>query len=160
MGGIVAVNRLADTVNVNTKVIILLTDGVRIGGKYSPVDAANAAKQLNVRVYSIGVGSESNTPIPVVDKNGRKIFELDPRISFDETMLKEVANLTGGQYFKATSKEKLSEIYQQIDQIEKQKFEVDITQRYDEHFFYFALIGFILLLIEILLTNTIFRSLT
>ena len=75
-------------------------------------------------------------------------------------MLKEVANLTGGQYFKATSKEKLSEIYQQIDQIEKQKFEVDITQRYDEHFFYFALIGFILLLIEILLTNTIFRSLT
>ena len=159
-GLFLAVNRLADTVNVNTKVIILLTDGVRIGGKYSPVDAANAAKQLNVRVYSIGVGSESNTPIPVVDKNGRKIFELDTRISFDETMLKEVANLTGGQYFKATSKEKLSEIYQQIDQIEKQKFEVDITQRYDEHFFYFALIGFILLLIEILLTNTIFRSLT
>lgn len=159
-GLFMAVNRLADTVNLSTKVIILLTDGVRIGGKYSPVDAANAAKQLNIRVYTIGVGTEANAPIPVIDKNGRRIFELDPRISFDEPMLKDVSNLTGGQYFKADSKEKLSEIYQQIDQIEKQKFEVDITQRYDEHFFYFALAGLLLIVLEIILTNTKFRSLT
>lgn len=159
-GLFMAVNRLSDTVSMNTKVIILLTDGVRIGGNFSPVDAANAAKQLNIRVYTIGVGTDSNAPIPVVDKNGRRIFELDPRISFDEPMLKDVAQLTGGQYFKATSKEKLSDIYSEIDKIEKQKFEVDITQRYDEHYFYFALIGFILLLTEIILTNTVFRTLT
>ncbi len=159
-GLFMAVNRLSDTANVNTKVVILLTDGVRIGGNFSPIDAANAAQQLNIRTYTIGVGTESSTPIPVVDKNGRRIFELDPRISFDESVLKEVATITGGQYFKATSKEKLTEIYKEIDTIEKQKFEVDITQRYDEHFFYFALVGLILLITEIVLTNTIFRSLT
>lgn len=159
-GLFMAVNRLSDTVGLATKVIILLTDGVRIGGNFSPIDAANAAQQLNIRTYTIGVGTESSTPIPVVDKNGRRIFELDPRISFDEPMLQEVAKITGGQYFKANSKEKLSSIYKEIDTIEKQKFEVNITQRYDEHYFYFALIGLILLVTEIILSNTIFRSLT
>jgi len=159
-GLFMAVNRLADTANLNTKVVILLTDGVRIGGNFSPIDAANAAQQLNIRTYTIGVGTESSVPIPVVDKNGRRIFELDPRISFDESVLKEVASITGGQYFKATSNEKLTDIYKEIDTIEKQKFDVDITQRYDEHFFYFALIGLLLLITAIVLTNTIFRSLT
>lgn len=159
-GLFMAVNRLADTSNLSTKVIILLTDGVRMGGKFSPLDAANAAKQLNIRVYTIGVGSETNTPIPVVDKNGRRVFDLDPRISFDETTLKEIANITGGTYFKATSKEKLSEVYSEIDTIEKQKIDVDITRRYDEQFHLFALAGFILLLFELILTHTIFRSVT
>jgi len=159
-GLFMAVNRLADTANLNTKVVILLTDGVRIGGNFSPIDAANAAQQLNIRTYTIGVGTESSVPIPVVDKNGRRIFDLDPRISFDESVLKEVASITGGQYFKATSNEKLTDIYKEIDTIEKQKFDVDITQRYDEHFFYFALIGLLLLITAIVLTNTIFRSLT
>jgi len=159
-GLFMAVNRLADTTKLSTKVIILLTDGVRMGGKFSPIDAANAAKQLNIRVYTIGVGSETNMPIPVVDKNGRRVFDLDPRISFDETTLKEIADITGGTYFKATSKEKLTEIYKEIDTIEKQKIEVDITRRYDEQFHLFALAGLILLLIELILTFTIFRSVT
>ncbi len=159
-GLFMAVNRLSDTTNINGKVIILLTDGVRMGGKFSPVDAANAAKQLNIRVYTIGVGSESDRPIPVLDKNGRMVFELDPRISFDDEPLKEVAGLTGGQYFKATSKEKLVEIYKEIDQIEKHKIDVDITRRYDEQFYYFALAGIILIMIELSLRYTIFRTLT
>ena len=159
-GLFMAVNRLADTTNLSTKVIILLTDGVRMGGKFSPIDAANAAKQLNIRVYTIGVGSETNMPIPVVDKNGRRVFDLDPRISFDEPTLTEIADITGGKYFKATSKEKLSEVYQEIDTIEKQKIDVDITRTYDEQFYLFALAGFILLLIELILTHTIFRSVT
>ena len=146
--------------NVQTKVIILLTDGVRIGGKYSPVDAAKAAEQLNVRVYTIGIGNASDQPIPVVDKNKRIIFNLDPNISFDEPMMKEIAAITGGTYFKATSKENLIEIYRQIDQIEKQKFEVTAQKRYDDHFFIFALIALLAIVIEIILTNTIFRSLT
>ena len=159
-GLFMAVNRLADTANLSTKVIILLTDGVRMGGKFSPIDAANAAKQLNIRVYTIGVGTDTGMPIPVVDKNGRRIFELDPRISFDESTLKQVADITGAQYFKATSKEKLLEVYKAIDQIEKQKLQVDITQRYDEQFYYLALAGIILLMMELILRNTIFRSLT
>ena len=159
-GLFLALNRLADTNNVQTKVIILLTDGVRIGGKYSPVDAAKAAEQLNVRVYTIGIGNASDQPIPVVDKNKRIIFNLDPNISFDEPMMKEIAAITGGTYFKATSKENLIEIYRQIDQIEKQKFEVTAQKRYDDHFFIFALIALLAIVIEIILTNTIFRSLT
>lgn len=159
-GLFMAVNRLADSTNINSKVIILLTDGVRTGGQFSPLDAANGAKQLNIRVYTIGVGTESDRPIPVVDKNGRMIFELDPRISFDEPTLKQVAELTGGQYFKANSKEKLNEIYQQIDTIEKHKIDVNITERFDDKFYFFALAGIILLMVEIFLRYTVFRTLT
>lgn len=159
-GLFMAVNRLADTTNPSQKVIILLTDGVRIGGKFSPLDAANGAKQLNMRVYTIGIGTNTDRPIPVVDKNGRRVFELDPRISFDAPMLQEVAKMTGGSYFEADSKEKLVEIYQEIDKIEKQRFSVDVTRRYDEHFFWFAMGGLICILLEIILSKTVLRTLT
>jgi len=159
-GLFMAVNRLADSTNPGQKVIILLTDGVRIGGKFSPLDAAQAAKQLNIRVYTIGVGSKSNSPIPVVDKNGRRIFELDPRISYDEPMMQEIAQMTGGTHFKASSPESLIDVYQEIDKIEKQKIAVDITRRNEEHYFYFALVAVILLFAEMLLSHTLFRSLT
>ncbi|MFN3940295.1 MAG: vWA domain-containing protein [Chitinophagales bacterium] len=159
-GLFMAVNRLLDTTQLNTKVIILLTDGVRTAGEYSPNDAADAAAQLNIRVYTIGVGSETNRPIPVVDKSGRMLYELDPKISFDEAALKEIAQSTGGLYFRATSKEKLTEIYNEIDKIERQKVEVDVTQRYEEKFYLFALLAFAFLLIELILAHTLFRSLT
>jgi len=159
-GLFMAVSRLSDTTHISTKVIILLSDGVRTAGKFSPIDAANAAKQLSMRVYTIGVGSETNRPIPVVDKNGRAIYELDPRISFDEPTLVEVSKITGGQYFRVTTKEKLSDVYREIDQIEKQKMQVDITKRYDEQFHYFALAGILFLLMELILANTLFRTLT
>lgn len=159
-GLFMAVNRLADTNNLSTKVIILLTDGVRMGGKFSPIDAANAAKQLNIRVYTIGAGTNTGMPIPVLDKNGRRVFELDPRISFDESTLKQIADITDAQYFNATSKEKLIDVYKEIDEIEKQKLQVDITERYDEQFYYLALAGIILLMLELILKNTVFRSLT
>ncbi|HPE98151.1 MAG: VWA domain-containing protein [Chitinophagales bacterium] len=158
-GLFMAVNRLADTTQLNTKVVILLTDGVRTAGEFSPLDAANAAAQLNIRVYTIGVGSKSNAPIPVVDKNGRNIYDLDPRISFDEESLQQIADITGGQYFRATSKEKLKEVYREIDSIEKQKVEVSVTRRYDERFHIFALIAIIALMFELLLRFTIFKSL-
>lgn len=159
-GLFMAVNRLLDTTQLNTKVIILLTDGVRTAGEFSPTDAADAAAQLNIRVYTIGVGSETNRPIPVVDKSGRMIYELDPKISFDEQALKDIAQSTGGLYFRATTKEKLNEIYKEIDKIERQKVEVDVTQRYEEKFYLFALLAFAFLLLELLLSHTIFRSLT
>ncbi|HMU68661.1 MAG TPA: VWA domain-containing protein [Chitinophagales bacterium] len=159
-GLFMAVNRLADSTNISQKVIILLTDGVRVGGKFSPLDAANGAKELNMRVYTIGIGTNTNSPIPVFDKNGRHIFDLDPRISFDAPMLKNVASITGGSYFEADSKEKLTDIYQQIDKIEKTKFSMDISRRYDEHFYWFAVGGLICILLEVILSKTIFRTLT
>lgn len=159
-GLFMAINRLVDTTHLTTKVIILLTDGVQNRGNYSPVDAANAAKQLNIRVYSIGVGTNSNRPIPILDKNGNMISELDPRNSFDRETLKQIADVTGGEYFTANSREKLKEVYNEIDKIEKQKLEVDITTRYDEKFYPFALAGIILLLTELILANTVFRTLT
>ncbi|MBP7400419.1 MAG: VWA domain-containing protein [Chitinophagales bacterium] len=159
-GLFMAVNRLRDTTQLSTKVIILLTDGVRTAGEFSPQDAAYAAAQLNIRVYTIGVGSETTSPIPVVDKSGRMIFELDPRISFDEPSLKEIAEITGGLYFRATSKEKLTEIYKEIDKIERQKVEVNVTKRYEEKFYLFAVLAFVCLLLEMMLSKTIFRTLT
>lgn len=159
-GLFMAVNRLVDTTQLNTKVIILITDGVRTAGEFAPLDASEAAKQLNIRVYTIGVGSKTNRPIPVVDKNGRQIYELDPQSAFDETTLKQIAETTGGQYFRATSKEKLSEIYHEIDQLEKQKIDVNISKRFDEKFYPFAFAAIIFLFIEILLSLTIFKTVT
>ncbi len=159
-GLFMAVNRLADTTNLSTKVIILLSDGVRTAGKFSPIDAANAAQQLDMRVYTIGVGSETDRPIPVVDRRGRIMYELDPRISFDEATLKQIADITGAQYFKATTKEKLIEVYNEIDKIEKQKMQTDVTKRYDERFHPFAWAGIIFLLLELIFRNTVFRTVT
>lgn len=158
-GLFMSVGRLVDTTQLNTKVIILLTDGVRTAGEFSAVDAAQAASQLNIRVYTIGVGSRSQMPIPVVDKNGRNIYDLDPRISFDETTLKEIAETTGGIYFRADSRDKLSEIYREIDRIEKQKVEVNITERYTEKYYLFVWVALGLLLLEFLLSNTLLRTL-
>lgn len=158
-GLFMSVGRLVDTTQLNTKVIILLTDGVRTAGEFSAVDAAKAASQLNIRVYTIGVGSRTQQPIPVIDKNGRNIYDLDPRISFDEEVLQEIATTTGGLYFRADSKQRLSEIYKEIDAIEKQKVEVNVTQKYTEKYYLFAWIALAALLLEILFSNTIFRSL-
>jgi len=159
-GLFMAINRLADTTLKTSKVIILLTDGVRVGGKFSPLDAAQAAKQLNIRIYTIGVGARSDVPIPVVDKNGRRIFELDPRISYDAPMMQKVAEMTGGKFFEAPDSEKLKEVYTEIDAIEKQKISVDITERYDEHYFYLLIAALSLLVLEFILSKTLLRTLT
>lgn len=159
-GLFMAVSRLADTTQLNTKVIILLTDGVRNAGEFAPTDAASAAKQLNIRIYTIGIGSDANSPIPLITGSGQHLGDLDPRESFDAPTLQDIAETTGGKYFHATNKEKLESIYKEIDQIEKQKIEVNISKRYDEKFYPFAIAGIILLLLEIILANTVFRTLT
>ncbi|MBC8047697.1 MAG: VWA domain-containing protein [Fimbriimonadaceae bacterium] len=159
-GLFMAVTRLTDTTQLNTKVIILITDGVRTAGEFAPLDASEAAKQFNIRVYTIGIGSRTNQPVPVVDKNGRIMYELDPQSSFDETTMQQIADNTGGKYFRATTKESLSEIYKEIDAIEKQKVETTITKRYDEKFYPFAFAAILFLLIEIILANTLFRTVT
>jgi Ca-activated chloride channel family protein len=94
------------------------------------------------------------------DKNGRLLGHLRPQDSFDEATLKEVASETGGRYFRATSKEKLGEIYKEIDKMEKEKIDVNVTKRENEKFYPFAILAAILLMLEVLIGNTILRTLT
>jgi Ca-activated chloride channel family protein len=153
-------NRLIDSTALQSKVIILLTDGVQTAGEFAPLDAARAASDLGIRIYTIGIGSRSSRNIPVLDKRGQKIFELDPQNSLDEETMTQIAELTGGQYFRATSTDKLREIYDQIDQLEKEKIDVNVSQRYQEKFYPFAWMAVLLLLVEILLAQTVFRTAT
>ena len=155
-----SLNRIIDTTALQSKVVILLTDGVQTAGEFAPIDAARAASDMDVRIYTIGIGSISDSKIPVRDKSGRIMFELDPKTSFDEPTLQEVAEMTGGKYFRATSKAKLRSIYEEIDKLEKEKIEVNVSKRYSEKFYPFAWLAALFILLEILLGQTILRTTT
>ena len=117
MGLATAVNRIKDSKS-RSKVIILLTDGVNNRGDVGPVTAAEIAASFGIRVYTIGVGSHGNAPVPLQDAFGRTVTRNMP-VEIDEDVLKRIAETTGGTYFRATDNNKLREIYQQIDQMEK-----------------------------------------
>lgn len=151
-----AVSRIKDS-EAKSKVIILLTDGVNNRGEIHPLTAAEIAKSFDVRVYTIGVGSRGMAPYPVNTVFGQQVQDMEVKI--DEEMLQEIANTTGGQYFRATDKEKLRDIYEEIDQMEKTKIEVKEYSKRSEEFLPFALLALAFLLAEILLKNTVLRSL-
>ncbi|MEI6122801.1 MAG: VWA domain-containing protein [Bacteroidota bacterium] len=139
-----------------SKVIILLTDGINNTGSLDPQTAAEIAKKFGIRVYTIGIGTLGKAPMPFPTSFGVQYQNVDVQI--DETLLKQVAEKTGGQYFRATNKEKLEQIYNQIDKLEKSK--IDVTKynnRHDEYFI-FVLIAVGLLLLEIFLRYTIFKK--
>ncbi len=159
MGLATAVNRLRES-KVKSKVIILLTDGVNNQGKIHPITAAEIAKQFNIRVYTIGVGTngKAKTPVAIDPFTNKYIYDYVD-VEIDEKTLTDIADMTGGQYFRATDNQKLKEIYEQIDQLEKDKiktieYEVDLPEKS----FPFLLIGFILILLEFLLRSTLFKS--
>jgi Ca-activated chloride channel family protein len=154
-----AVTRLMDSTAVESKVIILLTDGVQNAGHSNPLDVATAASQLGMRVYTVGIGSR-NERVEMRDRRGAFLGYLNPEMSLDEEVLKEIAERTGGRYYRATSNSKLREIYEEIDQLEKQKIEVSVARRYQDKFYPFAFLAAGFLFLEILLGQTIFRSLT
>lgn len=151
-----AVNRLKDS-QAKSKVIILLTDGSNNRGDIAPVTAAELAKTFGIRVYTIGVGSYGMVNIPVQTPLGMQYQQMES--AFEEQPLKDIASMTGGQYFRATDNEKLRSIYQEIDQLEKTKINVKEYNKKNEEFFLFALIGFLLLLAEVALRNIYFRKL-
>ncbi len=139
-----------------SKVIILLTDGINNTGSLDPQTAAEIAKKFGIRVYTIGVGTMGKAPYPFQTSFGIQYQNIDVQI--DENLLKQVAETTGGKYFRATNKEKLEQIYNQIDKLEKSK--IDVTKynnRHDEYFI-FTLVAIGLLLLEILLRYTIFKK--
>ena len=157
MGIVNAVNRLRDS-KAKSKVIILLTDGVNNRGEVDPVTASNIAAAIDVKIYTIGAGSQGTALYPVNDPLLGKRFVPMP-VEIDEDVLKQIAANTKGRYFRATDTKKLSEIYAEIGELEKTKIEVKEFTQYDEYFHFFLLIGLGLFILEMILTNSIFRKL-
>lgn len=157
MGLATSVNRLKDS-KAKSKVAILLTDGENNSGEVDPLTAASLAKEFNIRVYTIGVGTKGMARTPIrYDGRGGFIFDRVP-VSIDEDLLKQIAQETGGQYFRATDNEKLSAIYQEIDQLEKTKLQEIKFYTYDEKFDLFALWALGLFAFEIVLRYTLLRN--
>ncbi len=157
MGLATAINRIKDSEAIS-KVIILLTDGVNNRGEIAPATAAGIAQTYGIRVYTIGVGTQGTAPYPVQTPYG--IQYQDMPVEIDEAILRDIATRTGGKYFRATDNDKLIQVYNEIDQLEKSKIDVRQFSRKQEKYFLPALIAFCLLAFEILLRNTIFKTLT
>ncbi len=151
-----AVAHLKDS-KAKSKVIILLTDGSNNSGDISPLTAADLAENFGIRVYTIGVGSAGNTVISQQLPSGQ-IVQMKVPVEVDENSLLEIAQKTGGKYFRATSASKLSEIYKDIDKLEKTKLNVKQYMKHKEEFMSFVLAAFLILLLEILLRNTILKN--
>jgi len=156
MGLATAVNRIKES-KARSKVIILLTDGVNNRGDVGPVTAAEIAEGFGIRVYTIGVGSHGTAPVPVQDAFGRTITRNMP-VEIDEDVLRKIADTTGGSYFRATDNHKLREIYQEIDRMEKTMLDVKQFSKKREEYFPFLLAAMLILLAEILLRYTVFRT--
>lgn len=152
-----AVNRLKDS-KAKSKVIILLTDGVNNAGFVDPKTATELAKQIGIKVYTIGLGTNGTAMFPVAkDLNGKLIFRNAP-VEIDEDLLKYIASETEGQYFRATGNKKLESIYNQIDKLEKTEIEELKYYNYQERFRPLVFFAGFLVLIEMTLRFTVFRS--
>ena len=155
MGLATAVSRIKDS-KAKSKVVILLTDGENNRGAISPEKAAELASTFGVRVYTIGVGSRGTAPFPVQTVFGTQLQDMEVRI--DEDLLRKVAESTGGKYFRATDKKSLVSIYEEIDKMEKTIMEVRHYTKRTEEYWPLALAALALLLAEVVLKNTVFRS--
>lgn len=153
-----AANRLKDK-EAKTKLIVLLTDGDNNAGKVMPLTAAEAAKALGIRIYTIGAGTRGLAPYPVTDRLGRVVGHQQVQVKFDEEALKQIASISGGEYFRATDTRSLEEIFSEIDKLEKSKIEVEKIAQYTDLFPWFLIAGVSLLAVEILCSQTIWRRL-
>ena len=150
------VNRLRDT-KAKSKVIVLLTDGGENVHTPPALEAANAAKEFHVRVYTVGAGSNSREPVPVANDQGQLLGYI--RADLDEDLLKQIATVTGGQYFRAADTASLKKTYSQIDAMEKQKVETMAYEDWQELFPWFLASGLGCLLVSVALENTRLRRL-
>ncbi len=157
MGLATSVNRLKDS-PAQSKVVILLTDGVNNAGYLKPITAAEIAEEYGVKVYTIGVGSNGDALTPISRRSdGRYQFGL-ARVEIDEALLQQIAEMTGGRYFRALSEEGLEEIYAEIDQLEKTEIDVTVIRRYSEEFYRLVTLALGLLLLELVARYTFLRS--
>lgn len=146
MGLATAVNRLRES-DAKSKVIILLTDGVNNAGQIAPMSAAEIAAEYGIRVYTIGVGKRGYAPYPYVDAWGNMRYSQQ-RVEIDEQTLTDIAAKTGGEYFRATDKGSLREVYARINELEKTRIETDNYTSYNELFVGWLLWAIILLVVE------------
>lgn len=153
-----AVNGLIDDTTTKSKVIILLTDGVNNQGSIAPLEAAKIAQTYGITVYTIGIGSNNEkAPFPVQTLIGKTIQYMP--VKLDEEVLKEIASITGGKYFRATSEESLASIYKEIDQMEKSKIKVlDFKVEPPYRFHVFVILGMLLFFLPIIINKIFLRS--
>lgn len=157
MGLATSVNRLKDS-RAKSKVIILLTDGVNNSGFIDPKIASELAVEYGIKTYTIGLGTNGMALSPIgFNPNGSFRYSRQ-QVEIDEDLLREIAEVTGGKYFRATNNQKLAEIYNEINKLEKTEVEEKKYYNYDEKYRPLVLLAGILLLFEVLLRNTIFRS--
>ncbi len=154
MGLVSAISSLKESKS-KTKIIVLLTDGNNNMGDISPEEAAKIAKEFGIKIYTIGVGALNEAPYPVKTPFGIRYVKV--KVDFNEDILKEIANTTGGLYFRATDNKKMKEIFRQIDNLEKNRFKINIRITYKDKFFIPLLISFILFLLAFFLEKLIFR---
>ncbi|MGE0158134.1 MAG: VWA domain-containing protein [Gemmatimonadales bacterium] len=157
MGLATAVKRLQAS-DAASKVVILLTDGRSNSGEIGPVTAGQMAQALGIRVYTIGAGAIGTAPIPVDDPFRGRVY-MTTRVDVDEETLTEIAELTGGRYFRATDTESLEAIWDEIDQLERTEIEVENYTQYEERFPLALAFGFLLLVTEVGLAQTVARKL-
>jgi Ca-activated chloride channel family protein len=150
------VNRLKDSKS-KSKIIILLTDGVNNSGEVDPVFAAQIAKTFGIRIYTIGVGTQGEAPYPVQTPFGTR-YQMIP-VEIDESVLKQIASITGGEYFRATDNRTLKDIYDKIDKLEKSRVEITSYTNAKELFYPWLGAGLLLLVLEVGLSKSIFRRL-
>ncbi len=149
------VNRLKSS-DAKSKIMILLTDGVNNSGEIDPISAAQIAKTFDIRIYAIGVGTRGEAPYPIQTPFGTR-YQMMP-VEIDENVMKEIARITSGKYFRATSNRKLEDIYTEIDKLEKTKVEITSYRNAKELFYGWLGGGLILLLFEIGLSKTLLRK--
>jgi len=151
-----AISRIKDS-QAKSKVIILLTDGSNNRGDIDPITAAEIAKTFGIRVYTIGIGTRGKAPYPFQTAYGVQYQNID--VVIDEEPLKQIAAITGGEYYRATSNNSLKSIYNEIDKLEKTKFNVHEYSKKNEEYRTFGLIALLLLIAELLLKTTLLRRL-
>jgi len=156
MGLATSVNRLKNSEAVS-KVVILLTDGVNNRGTIGPKTAADIAVEYGIRVYTIGVGTQGMAPIQQQTPFGTRTVQMP--VEIDEAVLQDIAQKTGGQYFRATDRQKLSMIYEEIDQLEKTILDTQDYSSREEEYFPFLLAGLLLILMDVILAQTVLKTL-
>jgi Ca-activated chloride channel family protein len=153
-----AINRLKDS-KAKSRIVILLTDGVNNSGTIDPRMAADIAKEYGIKVYTIGIGTNGTAPFPYAKdpRSGQFLFRNMP-VEIDENLMKGIAKTTEGKYFRATSNKKLEEIYKEINKLETTEIEEKKYFNYDEKFKPLIFFALVLLGLEMLLKNTVFRG--
>ena len=152
-----SVNRLRDQPS-KSKIVVLLTDGMNNAGKVAPQTAAEAAKAMGVKVYTIGAGAKGEAPVPVKDQFGNQRIVM-AKVDVDEAALKQIADETGGKFFRATDTDSLKKIYAEIDRMEKTTHQVKKFEKYHELFAWAVVPGLMLLGLTLGLEQTRFRRL-